>query len=40
MEKEVITSKKELTAIGPYSPALKVGNLIFSSGQLSIFDVI
>ncbi len=36
MEKEVITSKKAPAAIGPYSPALKVGNLIFASGQLPI----
>lgn len=36
MEKEVITSKKAPVAIGPYSPALKVGNLIFASGQLPI----
>ena len=36
MEKEIILSKKAPTAIGPYSPALKVGNLIFASGQLPI----
>ena len=36
MEKEVIISKKAPAAIGPYSPALKVGNLIFASGQISI----
>lgn len=36
MEKEVIISKKAPAAIGPYSPALKVGNLIFASGQLPI----
>ena len=36
MEKEVIISKKAPSAIGPYSPALKVGNLIFASGQIPI----
>ena len=36
MEKEVIIGKKAPAAIGPYSPALKVGNLIFESGQLAI----
>ncbi len=36
MEKEVIISKKAPAAIGPYSPALKVGNLIFASGQIPI----
>ena len=36
MEKEVIIGKKAPAAIGPYSPALKVGNLIFASGQLPI----
>ncbi len=36
MEKEIILSKNVPAAIGPYSPALKVGNLIFASGQLPI----
>jgi len=36
MEKEIILSKKAPAAIGPYSPALKVGNLIFASGQIPI----
>jgi len=36
MEKEVIISKNSPAAIGPYSPALKGGNLIFASGQLPI----
>jgi 2-iminobutanoate/2-iminopropanoate deaminase len=36
MEKEVIISKKAPAAIGPYSPALKVGNLIFASGQIPV----
>ncbi len=36
MEKKIIISKKAPAAIGPYSPALKVGNLIFASGQIPI----
>jgi 2-iminobutanoate/2-iminopropanoate deaminase len=36
MEKEIILSKKAPAAIGPYSPALKVGELIFASGQVPI----
>ena len=36
MEKEIIISKKVPVAIGPYSPALKIGNLVFASGQLPI----
>ena len=34
MEKEIIISKKAPAAIGPYSSALKIGNLVFVSGQL------
>lgn len=40
MEKEIIISKKAPAAIGPYSSALKIGNLIFVSGQLPIDPVI
>ena len=36
MEKEIIISKKTPAAIGPYSSALKIGNLVFVSGQLPI----
>ena len=36
MKKEIIISKKVPAAIGPYSSALKIGNLIFASGQLPI----
>ena len=39
MKKEIIISKKVPVAIGPYSPALKIGNLIFISGQLPIDPV-
>ena len=36
MKKEIIINKKAPAAIGPYSPAVKIGNLVFSSGQLPI----
>ncbi len=36
MKKEILLGKKAPAAIGPYSPALKVGNLIFASGQIPI----
>ncbi len=36
MKKEIIINKKAPAAIGPYSPALKIGNLLFISGQLPI----
>ena len=36
MKKEITINEKVLAAIGPYSPALKIGNLIFVSGQLPI----
>ena len=36
MEKEIIINKKAPVAIGPYSSALKIGNLVFASGQLPI----
>lgn len=34
--KEVISTTNAPSAIGPYSQAIKVGNLIFTSGQLPI----
>jgi len=40
MEKEIIISKKAPIAIGPYSSALKIGNLVFTSGQLPIDPVV
>jgi len=40
MKKEIIMSKKVPAAIGPYSPALKIGNLVFVSGQLPIDPII
>jgi 2-iminobutanoate/2-iminopropanoate deaminase len=36
MEKEIVLNKKAPAVVGPYSPALKVGNLIFASGQIPI----
>ncbi len=36
MNKEIINSEKIPAAIGPYSPAVKVGNFIFISGQTPI----
>ena len=35
-ERTIINSNKIPTAIGPYSPAVKVGNILFISGQLPI----
>ena len=40
MKKEIIISEKVPAAIGPYSPALKIGNLVFVSGQLPMDPVI
>lgn len=36
MSKEIISTKKAPAAIGPYSQAIKVGNLLFSSGQIPL----
>ena len=33
---EVISTKKAPAAIGPYSQAIQVGNLVYSSGQIPI----
>jgi len=35
-ERIIISSNKIPAAIGPYSPAVKVGNMLFLSGQLPI----
>jgi 2-iminobutanoate/2-iminopropanoate deaminase len=35
-EKRIYTSEKAPKAIGPYSPAVKAGELVFISGQLGI----
>ena len=34
--KKVISTSKAPSAIGPYSQAIKVGNLIYTSGQIPI----
>ena len=36
MKKEILINEEAPKAIGPYSPAIKVGNLVFISGQLPI----
>lgn len=36
MEKVIISTDKAPAAIGPYSQAVKVGNLLFISGQIPI----
>lgn len=36
MEKEIICSSHAPANIGPYSQAIKVGNLLYTSGQLPI----
>lgn len=36
MEKEIIVTEKAPSAIGPYSQAVRVGELLFISGQLGI----
>ncbi len=36
MRKEILINEEAPKAIGPYSPAIKVGNLVFISGQLPV----
>jgi len=36
MKKEVLTTKNAPEAIGPYSQAIKVGDLLYTSGQIPI----
>ncbi|GAN34495.1 MAG: RidA family protein [Candidatus Brocadia sp.] len=36
MEKLVISTNKAPAAIGPYSQAIKIGNLVFVSGQIPL----
>jgi 2-iminobutanoate/2-iminopropanoate deaminase len=36
MEKQIISTTNAPAAIGPYSQAVKVGNLLYTSGQLAI----
>jgi 2-iminobutanoate/2-iminopropanoate deaminase len=35
-KKEIVTADKAPKAIGPYSAAVKAGNLVFTAGQLGI----
>lgn len=39
MEKQIISTKKAPAALGPYSQAVKVGNVLYTSGQLAINSV-
>lgn len=39
MEKTIISTDKAPKAIGPYSQAIKVGNMVFTSGQLPMDPV-
>ncbi|HBC97035.1 MAG TPA: reactive intermediate/imine deaminase [Clostridium sp.] len=36
MEKNIISTKKAPGAVGPYSQAVKVGNFLFTSGQIPL----
>lgn len=36
MKREVIATKKAPGAVGPYSQAIRVGDLVFTAGQLAI----
>jgi 2-iminobutanoate/2-iminopropanoate deaminase len=36
MEKEIINSENAPAAVGPYSQAVRVGNLVYTAGQIGI----
>lgn len=36
MDKRIISTKKAPDAVGPYSQAVKIGNLIYTSGQIAL----
>ncbi|MCT8978262.1 RidA family protein [Clostridium sp. CX1] len=36
MEKQIISTAKAPAALGPYSQAVKVGNFVFTSGQIPL----
>lgn len=36
MEKKIISTKNAPGAVGPYSQAIKAGNLVFASGQIPL----
>lgn len=39
MDKQIISTEKAPAAIGPYSQAVKIGNLVFTSGQIPLDPV-
>ena len=36
MKKKIISTPKAPAAIGPYSQAIKIGNFLYTSGQISL----
>ncbi|MDV4149452.1 RidA family protein [Clostridium sp. AL.422] len=36
MQKEIISTSKAPSAIGPYSQGIKIGNMVFTSGQIPV----
>ena len=36
MEKKIISTSKAPTAIGPYSQAIRIGDFVYTSGQISL----
>ena len=36
MQKEIISTTKAPSAIGPYSQGIKIGNMVFTSGQIPV----
>jgi 2-iminobutanoate/2-iminopropanoate deaminase len=36
MEKKIVTTSKAPAAIGPYSQAIRIGNFLYTSGQISL----
>ena len=36
MDKEIITTSKAPAAVGPYSQAVRIGNLVFTAGQVAL----
>lgn len=40
MSREIIATEKAPAAVGPYSQAVRVGNLVFTAGQIGIDPVL
>ena len=40
MSREIITTERAPAAVGPYSQAVRVGNFVFTAGQLGIDPVL